>query len=549
MKRCAFMRNFFIVFLWVCIIGKTWANITPLDTKEECQKLISEGKKAISDQHYPLSLELFTKAEFLAEKKQWYDELFVIKNNIGNIYSALTNYGDALDYYRQALELAKRLKSEENVSKVFNNIGLVYAYEKDYQNAIAYFKKAYIFKSAATRPRVAVNISDIYNTLGNFSQAKFYLEEVKNIPTTEETVQMWTINYAESLLLEGKAEEALNMAENLSKNIESSCYYCITELLSKIYLKLGKTDLAIQYAKQGLQNEQNFLKRSELYSQLFKLYEEKKAYKTAILYKDSVLIAKDSITARTNRSLYETIKVKLKIQEYQNELQANKERQETERKFFIVIIGFSIILCFSIYRGLRNKIIKQKQEKMLIERNQQITSLELQKQKKEHLLIEKQLENTKSKALLKQEQLKNKIAENNRKLSSKVLYISGRNKLIDEVINLLAKVPEVSKNREVSNYIKQLKDYLKTDNEWDEFVEHFEKVNPGLLKTLKKMHPRLTAKDIRFLCYVYMNLDTKELSTVFNITPDACRKRSKRLLEKMDLNDDDSLYEYLLKIN
>ena len=336
-----------LLLVWLCVAYPSLANVTQIETKEECEDLISRGKKALNDQQFPLALELLTKAEILAEKKNWPDELFIIKINMGNIYSALTSNGDALDYYRQALDIAKQSKSEENVTKVLNNIGLVYSYEKDYPNAILYFKKAYQFKGD-TRARIAVNISDIYNRLGDFSEAKRYLEAVKDIPTTVETTQMWEINYAESLFLEGKTDEALERLESLSNNVENSCKYCVAQLLTRIYVKLGRNDLAIHHAEYGIANEKNFLKRSDLYNQLFEIYSKQKEYETAIKYKDSVLISKDSIAARINRGLYETIKVKLKIQEYQNELETRKERQENERNFFIIVILFGLVLSFSI---------------------------------------------------------------------------------------------------------------------------------------------------------------------------------------------------------
>src|SRR5699024_3543963 len=148
-----------------------------------------------------------------------------------------------------------------------------------------------------------------------------------------------------------------------------------------------------------------------------------------------------------------------------------------------------------------------------------------------------------------QERLKNKIGEKNRQLSAKALYLSNRNEIISEIINSLTEISIVAKNQPVSNYIRTLKNYLRTDTEWDDFIKHFEKVNPEFLKALKHRHPKLSKKDIRFLCYVYMNLDTKEICAVFNITPNACRKRKRRLIEKLGLEEKENLYDYLLKIN
>ena len=172
----------------------------------------------------------------------------------------------------------------------------------------------------------------------------------------------------------------------------------------------------------------------------------------------------------------------------------------------------------------------------------------LEKELNEHLLLEKQLKAQNDEAQLKQERLKNKISEKNRQLSAKALYLSNRNEMIGEIIDSLTEIGVVAKNHDVSNYIRTLKNYLKADNEWNDFIKHFEKVNPGFLKDIKKEHPNLNKKDIRFLCYIYMNLDTKEICTVFNITPDACRKRKRRLIIKMGLDEKKSLYDYLLKV-
>ena len=45
-----------------------------------------------------------------------------------------------------------------------------------------------------------------------------------------------------------------------------------------------------------------------------------------------------------------------------------------------------------------------------------------------------------------------------------------------------------------------------------------------------------------------MNLDTKEIANIFNITYDAAHKRKHRIAEKMKVSDI-SLYEYLIKLD
>jgi len=93
-----------------------------------------------------------------------------------------------------------------------------------------------------------------------------------------------------------------------------------------------------------------------------------------------------------------------------------------------------------------------------------------------------------------------------------------------------------------------LRNSLNADNEWAGFLTHFEEVNQGFLTRLKTSHPELTANDIRFICYVYMNLSAKEIAGMLNISLDACRKRKERISQKIGLKDSTALYSYLYDI-
>lgn len=228
------------------------------------------------------------------------------------------------------------------------------------------------------------------------------------------------------------------------------------------------------------------------------------------------------MSAHINRGLYEANKVKMEVHEYQSELQVRKERQSAERSLFIFAAIFAFVLFYFIYRALQNRITKQKQEKIIAENEKKILSLEFDK-------------------------LKNSVAEKNRKLSAKALYLSGRNELIEEVINSLSQIPEISKKKEISEYIRTLKTYIRKDDEWDDFITYFEEVNPVFIKTLSEKYPELNAADIRYVCYVYMNLDLQEIANIFSITYNAAQKRQRRIKEKMQIDKDISLHEYLIQ--
>ena len=243
--------------------------------------------------------------------------------------------------------------------------------------------------------------------------------------------------------------------------------------------------------------------------------------------------------------MFETNRVKFEIADYRRELQQSKELQQQERKTLYGLLGASLLIIFLIAWALYNSYIKNKQRKKLHQQNKEFIELELQKKESDNLLLEKQLHNKEARALLEQERLKNEIENRNRKLAAKALQISGRNELIKEVINSLTDQSEIARNALLSNKIKELKKLLKNDAEWESFLTHFEEVNHGLLTKLRNNHPELTANDIRFLSYLYMDLSTKEIASLFNITVEAARKRKERISNKIGLEDSAMLYNYI----
>lgn len=129
--------------------------------------------------------------------------------------------------------------------------------------------------------------------------------------------------------------------------------------------------------------------------------------------------------------------------------------------------------------------------------------------------------------------LQKEIELRNRKLSARALYLSGRNQFINNLILFIETIPEISKVPALDMQIKHLKDYLRGDNEGETFISHFEEVNPGFLTRLRKQHPALTSNDMRYIAYIYMNLTTKEISTLLNITIYASKKKE-RIISKMN---------------
>jgi len=519
------------------------ANVkTPEHTREVCQHLINEARKDIGDKNYSMALEKLLKAELIAGQNQWNDKLWLIKSRIGSIYYNTSSFGEALRYCQESLAITQKYKELNTKSyHPLNIIAVLYGREGENKKALEYYKRAYeVIKDekGSSRKMIACNMADALIKTNEIEKGLDLLNEVKNDEGSSAINFLWQSIYIEALIANGQIVEAQKIAEPIYIELTSEskedntdhCFVCIAGLLSEIYEKLNKIDQAIDPAQEALLRTEKLSDHVDLYEMISRLYLQKGEYKTALLYKDSAFITKDSLTGSINRSQYELSKVKLNVSEYQSEINKKKEQQKQQQLFFIIIVVFILVIAFFIYRSLKSKVTKQKQKTI-------IANLAFEKEKKERLLAEQELE-------IK----KHETAKRNRELSAKALYISNRNELIQDIISKLENNKKTRQNEEVVQLIKTIKSFLKTDNHLEDFIKHFEGVNPVFLKKLKEKHPELTANDTRFLCYVYMNLSMKEVSIIFSITYDACRKRIKRIENRMNLDEETSLYDYLISI-
>lgn len=461
----------------------------------------------------------------------------------------MEDYGEALNLYLESYSIAiKHLTSKEEMT-VLNNIGILYIRDKKLDKAEEYLNKAFQIaiknNDSIKAGYYLINLGAIAHDKKELQKARKHLEDaIYKLREQPEGLFMAQIVLAENDLLIGNTKAAITKAQALLQSMkEENADYLInlSTIIAKGYLKESDTDSALSWAKKAMQAQPDLEMKTELYELLADIYFKKKLHDLAFRYKDSVTGAYNALNAKKNSQLFESSAVKLEVQNYKREIASKDARILYERQFFygIVIIAFLIIVFLLI--TFRNQRIKNRQNKLIAQRNQEIVEFKLQKEIDDNLLSKKKEEI----AILEQERLKKEIEIKNQKISAKALYNSGRNQLLQEILKSLSAEPELSANKALIKHIRALKNHIKTEDDWDDFIVHFEEVNQGFLKKLKATHPQLTANDIRYISYVYMNLSTKEIATIFNITLEACKKRKMRIVEKLGITEDISLMAYL----
>jgi DNA-binding CsgD family transcriptional regulator len=525
-------------------------------TTKECDSITELGLKAAEKNEYAKAIEFFIKAGDMAEKNGWQDQLFWAKNNIGGTYFSIKDYSEALKYFLESYEISRNSPKWRHEMTAVGNIALLYAKEKNYDKANAFLKRALAIAEKHGDKGIitiwAIDLANNANQRMDLDEALKYIQKVYENTDDQKIINMAKMVAAENDLLRGNSSLARKKAQEVYLNTADLDSHDIGITLQIIIIKsyIAEKDLdnAIRTINVALSQVHDAETRRNIYLLLVEVYEAQGLYKNVAQYKDSIIKTDKEINDLKNGRIYESNKVKFEIENYKRDVGHREEKLNNERNLLYAIIGMGIAIFVIAFLLFRTRYIKNSKQKALAEQNEKIIALELEKQKSNSLLLEQQIKEREASALLEQEQLKNEIESRNRELSSKEFYISGRNQLIKDILETLTQNSKLKKDPAIENHIKTLKSHLLDSNDQQSFISHFEQVNQGLLKKLQALHPSLTANDIRFIAYVYMNLSNKEIATILNITPFACSKRKERIMTKLELSKNVSLYTYLSSI-
>ncbi len=164
--------------------------------------------------------------------------------------------------------------------------------------------------------------------------------------------------------------------------------------------------------------------------------------------------------------------------------------------------------------------------------------------KREAQLPEKTLKNINSVNLKIEIEPDNKEIQHHKHLFQTLEFLH-RLKAKLEKLNRLLETPKAK--TELKKIIALLEEQSHLSEERDHFMQHFEQVFSNFFKRLKKKYPKLTAKDKKMCAYLRMNLSTKEIAPLMNISVRGVEISRYRLRKKLDLETEVNLNEFMME--
>ncbi len=84
--------------------------------------------------------------------------------------------------------------------------------------------------------------------------------------------------------------------------------------------------------------------------------------------------------------------------------------------------------------------------------------------------------------------------------------------------------------------------------DWNLFENSFDEAHENYFRKLKEEYPDLTPNDLKLSAYLRMNMSSKEISSLLNITVRSVELRRYRLRKKLNMEHDKNLVEFFMEL-
>ena len=132
-----------------------------------------------------------------------------------------------------------------------------------------------------------------------------------------------------------------------------------------------------------------------------------------------------------------------------------------------------------------------------------------------------------------------------------VLEIDQKNEMLSKVKHriktLYSNVNELVRH-ELNSIVNSIDAAALGKNVWEDFKLYFEEVNPGFLSKLSHKHPELTPIDLKYCCYLKMNMSNNDIRHLLGINQESVRTHKYRLKKKMILPKESDLHRYVMSL-
>ncbi len=475
-------------------------------------------------------------------------KLATIYGRLGFLYYR-DNYNleRSIEYYQKSLAYAILLNDKNAIAEAYNRIGRAFFNQDNPEEAEHYFMKAHeIWSVLNNKSGLAIatnNLGEIARLKGDLSQALSLYYQSLELNIEENQTRQIAINYENIGLihsLRNKADDAFafyqKSLELYTQNNDTDDKLALLILVGKEYLKIENNNKALEaftiaYATATSYDHWEHIKESAL--GLSQANEKQGNNKVALNYYKIYTQFKDSINEKRNADqlsdLQSRFRDNIRDKEFQLKdhnielLEQGQKIDELRLKilllFIFALITTAVIILFRFrQRARKERLIRQK-------------DAQLHQTQKEMMEIE----------------LKSKDND----LMNFALHLVQKNELLQQLkddLKALGQGLDLQGNKKFKELSLHVHKGMQLQKEIEEFQQKVDQTYAGFFAKLKRKYPSLTKNEERLCALLRLNLSTKEIAALNNISVKAVEMSRYRLRKKCGLDNNEMLPSFLSDI-
>lgn len=449
---------------------------------------------------------------------------------VGGIHQEMGNYKIALSESLKALKFFEEKKDTVRKGDALMQIGTIESQLNNLDSAIEHVKEAYdiydSYNDKQYKAYAANNIGEFYLEQRLPSETLFYLNEglkiSKEIGNKEiEANSLASLGSAHLQLKEySKAKNYLQQAYEIYRNLgyKKSISMNLNQLAS-VSIQSKNEEEAIEFLEQSLDIAKSIGAKdnmSDSYQLLSLAYKSKRDYQKSLLNYEAYKTINDSIFNKTKsqqieelRAIYDTEKKEQQIALQENEISLLGQKEKNSR-LQKILMGVGLLLSVIAYYALRQKMKRNKLEK---------------------------------------EKLDAELAFKKKELTTHALHLAKKNETLESLKQKAEELKLKADGKQgYTQLIRTINFDLQDDNNWENFSRYFEEVHKDFNSNVKTKYPQITSNELRLLALLKMNLSSKEIANILNISPEGIKKARYRLRKKLDIATENSLQDLVLSL-
>lgn len=194
---------------------------------------------------------------------------------------------------------------------------------------------------------------------------------------------------------------------------------------------------------------------------------------------------------------------------------------------YFLLLSLILLFIHNVYK----QFYKKQQEKQFALMNRKMEMAKVQ--------------NEKEVIKIRNEKLQSEYKSKAKELAASAMSVVKMNELLKTIKDKLSSI----QNKKLINPVIDIIDKnLNHNDDWEFFQEAFSNADSDFLRKLKTLHPNLSPSDLKLCAYLRLNLSSKELAQVQNISIKSVEVKRYRLRKRLKLARKVNLVNYILEL-